>query len=140
MSSCKITIQQQITTMHNFFCFSDYGVKSLELLELRVPAHVPIGTRAELSCRWRLGPTDILYSVKWYKDGKEFFRHVPRDTESHRKFPLPGVDVEVKLNLFVKLKRFYLVSTQLIVIKHCTHIAKGTNQVYYLYRKRCLFF
>lgn len=73
---------------------TDYGVRSLELLELRVPAHVPLGTRAELSCRWRLGPTDVLYSVKWYKDGKEFFRHVPRDTEPHRKFPLPGVDVE----------------------------------------------
>ncbi|XP_004926572.1 uncharacterized protein LOC114246107 [Bombyx mandarina] len=72
----------------------DYGVTSLELLELRVPAHVPLGTRAELSCRWQLGPADILYSVKWYKDGKEFFRHVPRDQEPRRKFPLPGVDVE----------------------------------------------
>ncbi|XP_059049595.1 uncharacterized protein LOC131844674 [Achroia grisella] len=71
----------------------DCGVRSLELLELRVPAHVPLGTRAQLSCHWRLGPTDVLYSVKWYKDGKEFFRHVPRDIEPCRKFPLPGVDV-----------------------------------------------
>ncbi|XP_063626103.1 uncharacterized protein LOC134797686 [Cydia splendana] len=70
------------------------GVSSLELLELRVPAHVPLGTRPSLSCRWQLGPTDVLYSVKWYKDGKEFFRHVPKDTEPRRKFPLPGVDVE----------------------------------------------
>ncbi|PZC85130.1 hypothetical protein B5X24_HaOG202894 [Helicoverpa armigera] len=67
---------------------------SLELLELRVPAHVALGTRASLSCRWALGPADVLYSVKWYKDGKEFFRHVPRDHEPRRKFPLPGVDVE----------------------------------------------
>ncbi|XP_013187127.1 uncharacterized protein LOC106132307 [Amyelois transitella] len=74
--------------------FKDYGVASLQLLELRVPAHVPLGTRAQLSCQWKLGPTDILYSVKWYKDGKEFFRHVPRDLEPFRKFPLPGVDVE----------------------------------------------
>ncbi|CAG9785551.1 unnamed protein product [Diatraea saccharalis] len=72
----------------------DCGVASLELLELRVPAHVPLGTRAQLQCRWQLGPTDILYSVKWYKDGKEFFRHVPREVEPRRKFPLPGVDVE----------------------------------------------
>ncbi|KAL0831224.1 hypothetical protein ABMA28_002078 [Loxostege sticticalis] len=72
----------------------DYGAASLELLELRVPAHVPLGTRAHLSCRWQLGPTDVLYSVKWYKDGREFFRHVPREAEPRRKFPLPGVDVE----------------------------------------------
>ncbi|VVC97356.1 unnamed protein product, partial [Leptidea sinapis] len=71
-----------------------YAVRSLELLELRVPTHVPLGTRAALSCKWQLGPADILYSVKWYKDGKEFFRHVPRDIETRRKFMLPGVDVE----------------------------------------------
>lgn len=68
----------------------------MELLELRVPAHVALGTRAALACRWALGPADVLYSVKWYKDGKEFFRHVPRDHEPRRKFPLPGVDVEVQ--------------------------------------------
>ncbi|XP_049867906.1 uncharacterized protein LOC126368070 [Pectinophora gossypiella] len=67
---------------------------SLKLLELRVPSHVPLGTRAELSCSWQLGEHDVLYSVKWYKDGREFFRHVPRDLEPRRKFPLPGVDVE----------------------------------------------
>ncbi|XP_049867915.1 uncharacterized protein LOC126368075 [Pectinophora gossypiella] len=72
----------------------EYGVTSLELLELHVPAHVPLGTRAQLSCRWQLGEHDVLYSVKWYKDGREFFRHVPRDLEPRRKFPLPGVDVE----------------------------------------------
>ncbi|CAG4985700.1 unnamed protein product [Colias eurytheme] len=73
---------------------SKYTVRSLELLELRVPTHVPIGTRATLSCRWQLGPSDVLYSVKWYKDGKEFFRHVPGNSESRRKYALPGVDVE----------------------------------------------
>lgn len=82
---------------------SEYTVTSLELLELRVPAHVPLGTRPSMSCRWQLGPTDVLYSVKWYKDGKEFFRHVPRDYEPRRKFLLPGVDVEVGVNLLKPL-------------------------------------
>lgn len=81
---------------------SEYTVTSLELLELRVPAHVPLGTRPSMTCRWQLGPTDILYSVKWYKDGKEFFRHVPRDVEPRRKFLLPGVDVEVCSAKFIK--------------------------------------
>ncbi|XP_063531137.1 uncharacterized protein LOC134742091 [Cydia strobilella] len=67
---------------------------SLQLLELRVPAHVALGARTALACHWQLGPHDVLYSVKWYKDGKEFFRHVPRDPEPRRRFPLPGVHVE----------------------------------------------
>ncbi|KOB68837.1 Uncharacterized protein OBRU01_17728 [Operophtera brumata] len=80
---------------------SDHGVTPLELLDLHIPGHVPLGTRAALSCRWQLGPADVLYSVKWYKDGKEFFRHVPRDVEPRRKFPLPGVDVEMLLDLHI---------------------------------------
>ncbi|XP_061704000.1 uncharacterized protein LOC133515464 isoform X2 [Cydia pomonella] len=40
---------------------------SLQLLELRVPAHVARGARAALACHWQLGPHDVLYSVKWYK-------------------------------------------------------------------------
>lgn len=87
---------------------TEYGVRSLELLELRVPAHVPLGTRAQLSCRWALGPADVLYSVKWYKDGREFFRHVPRDLEPRRKFPLPGVDVEVMSLYHPYMSTFYL--------------------------------
>ncbi|KAJ8721608.1 hypothetical protein PYW07_002383 [Mythimna separata] len=83
-----------LLTVFALAIFFEYGVTSLELLELRVPAHVALGTRAALSCRWALGPADVLYSVKWYKDGKEFFRHVPRDHEPRRKFPLPGVEVE----------------------------------------------
>ncbi|CAG4972008.1 unnamed protein product [Parnassius apollo] len=68
---------------------------SLKLLDLRVPAYVLLGSQPALTCQWELGPNDMLYSIKWYKDGKEFFRHVPRDLEPHRKFPLPGVEVEV---------------------------------------------
>ncbi|XP_073949005.1 uncharacterized protein [Choristoneura fumiferana] len=69
------------------------SARALRLLELRVPAYVALGSRAQLACRWRLG-ADALYSVKWYKDGREFFRHVPRDAEPIRSFPLPGVHVE----------------------------------------------
>ncbi|XP_068632676.1 uncharacterized protein [Battus philenor] len=71
----------------------DY-MQSLRLIELRVPAHTNIGSEPELICRWDLGDLDVLYSVKWYKDGKEFFRHVPRDFVTHRKFYLPGVKVK----------------------------------------------
>ncbi|CAB3223780.1 unnamed protein product [Arctia plantaginis] len=77
------------TLMMTIECFV-----SLELKELHVPTHVVLGTNAQLSCHWKLSLTDTLYSVKWYKDGKEFYRHVPRDSEPKREFPLPGVDVK----------------------------------------------
>ncbi|KAI5639933.1 hypothetical protein NE865_07662 [Phthorimaea operculella] len=70
------------------------SIISLKLLELRVPSHVPVGAHALLTCTWELGARDVLYSVKWYKDGREFFRYVPRDLEPRRKFALPGVEVQ----------------------------------------------
>lgn len=81
------------------FCFSEFTA-CLSLLNIHVPTYVPLGTRAILSCRWQLGPKDVLYSVKWYKDGREFFRHVPKDLEPKRKFALPGVEVEVSQEMF----------------------------------------
>ncbi|XP_013142434.1 PREDICTED: uncharacterized protein LOC106106402 [Papilio polytes] len=66
---------------------------SLKLLELRVPSYIKLGSQPELTCHWELGPQDVLYSIKWYKDGQEFFRYVPRDPEPHRKYYLPGVEV-----------------------------------------------
>jgi hypothetical protein len=38
---------------------------------------------------------EALYSVKWYKDGNEFFRYVPRDMPPVQIFALPGVTVDV---------------------------------------------
>jgi hypothetical protein len=44
---------------------------------------------------------EILYSVKWYKDGNEFYRYVPRDMPPAQVFPLPGVTVDVRSLHFV---------------------------------------
>lgn len=49
---------------------------------------------AVLGCKFDLDG-ESLYSVKWYKDGFEFYRYVPRDMPPGQVFPLPGVDVEV---------------------------------------------
>lgn len=45
---------------------------------------------------------EALYSVKWYKDGNEFYRYVPRDMPPAQVFPLQGVLVDVSycFNLF----------------------------------------
>ncbi|XP_049834853.1 uncharacterized protein LOC126278662 isoform X2 [Schistocerca gregaria] len=66
----------------------------LRLLEVRVPVHAVRGQTARLECRFDL-EGESLYSVKWYKDGREFYRFVPRDTPPAQLFPLPGVAVEI---------------------------------------------
>merc|ERR1719192_805648 len=38
---------------------------------------------------------DRLYSVKWYRNGKEFYRHIPSDHPPTAVFRQPGLIVDV---------------------------------------------
>ncbi|KAF4521237.1 hypothetical protein B566_EDAN005449 [Ephemera danica] len=49
---------------------------------------------ARLECHYDL-EGEALYSVKWYKDGNEFYRYVPRDNPPAQIFTLPGVTVDL---------------------------------------------
>jgi len=37
---------------------------------------------------------DKLYSVKWYRNGQEFYRYIPTDTPDTTVFPYPGIYVD----------------------------------------------
>lgn len=52
------------------------------------------GASIRLSCVYRLDG-DQLYSIKWYKDGMEFFRYVPRDKPPAQFFPLDGLKIDL---------------------------------------------
>lgn len=72
------------------------GVKGLRLQKIVIPNHKFRGETAILECDYQLNggkadPDDditnfnyqneeveTLYSVKWYKDGEEFYRFVPK--------------------------------------------------------------
>lgn len=47
-----------------------------------------------LQCKYDLEGDD-LYTVKWYKGTKEFYRYIPKELPSTQVFPLPGIDVDV---------------------------------------------
>nr|CAD7463162.1 unnamed protein product [Timema tahoe] len=66
---------------------------SLRLVEVRIPVHAVRGQDPRLECHFDL-QGEALYSVKWYKDGNEFYRFVPRDMPPAQLFPLPGVAVD----------------------------------------------
>lgn len=81
-----------------FVIFITDGI-SLHLKELRIPTYVVRNQGARLECLFDLDG-EILYSVKWFKDGKEFYRYVPRDQPPDKVFPLPGVTVDVSTLTF----------------------------------------
>uniref|UniRef100_A0A1B6D8N3 Ig-like domain-containing protein n=1 Tax=Clastoptera arizonana TaxID=38151 RepID=A0A1B6D8N3_9HEMI len=70
------------------------GTLSLKLTEVRIEQHTVRGNATTLQCRFDL-QGESLYSVKWYKDGNEFFRYLPRDNPPAQVFPLPGVVVDI---------------------------------------------
>ncbi|XP_049790051.1 uncharacterized protein LOC126195466 [Schistocerca nitens] len=70
------------------------GTRGLQLVEVRIPMHTVLHQNARLECHYDL-EGESLYSVKWYKDGREFYRFVPRDTPPAQIFQLPGVVVDM---------------------------------------------
>lgn len=88
---------------------------ALRMLELVVPQHVVRGQNIKLECNFNLDG-ETLYSVKWYKDGNEFYRYVPQERPPVLVFQLPGVTANVRIILYWF---FSLVSC------HCTPLHRG---------------
>lgn len=66
----------------------------LRLLGLYVPVYAVSGGSARLHCRFMLGSAP-LYTVKWYKGNREFFRYVPSEKPSKKIFTQRGITVNV---------------------------------------------
>ena len=63
-----------------------------------VPMHVPRGDTAVLKCEFDL-LGEKLYSIKWYKGGREFFRYVPNEVPSKQQYDVQGVNVDVSTSV-----------------------------------------
>uniref|UniRef100_A0A6B0V5C7 Putative receptor mediating netrin-dependent axon guidance n=1 Tax=Ixodes ricinus TaxID=34613 RepID=A0A6B0V5C7_IXORI len=70
----------------------------LRMLGLDVPAYAVSGGSARLHCRFTLGDSP-LYSVKWYKENREFFRYVPSENPPKKFFALRGITVNVRASI-----------------------------------------
>jgi hypothetical protein len=64
------------------------------MLGITGPSSVNAGETLALTCRYDLG-RDAIYSMKWYKDGRELYRYVPADSSEFKYFTIPGVEVDV---------------------------------------------
>ena len=70
-------------------------IECVRLIKLTVPAHKFIGDEAVLTCNYDLEGEE-LYSVKWYKDGNEFYRYIPGERDQKvTVFSMPGIKVDV---------------------------------------------
>ncbi|XP_016964365.1 uncharacterized protein LOC108034102 isoform X1 [Drosophila biarmipes] len=85
---------------------------SLTMTEVKIPNHIMRLKSATLGCRYALDG-ESLYSVKWYKDGHEIYRYVPRDKPPGQAFPLPGVNIDLRnsSDTQILLRRVTLQST-----------------------------
>jgi len=72
----------------------------VELMGVHVPAQEMIKGDVLLKCLFELYPPAVLYCVKWYKDGSEFYRYLPGETPPSQAFSLPGITVNVSASVF----------------------------------------
>ncbi|XP_042228252.1 uncharacterized protein LOC121870485 [Homarus americanus] len=66
--------------------------RHLTLYGIEVPVYKFRGEDAQLECQYN-GGTDPLYSVKWYKDDREFYRYLFKKPKPKTTFTTPGVNV-----------------------------------------------
>ncbi|XP_037516268.1 synaptogenesis protein syg-2 [Rhipicephalus sanguineus] len=66
----------------------------LRLVRLDMPSAVIRGDPLWLNCSFDL-ESDELYSVKWYKNNREFFRYLPNENPPGQAYRLSGVHVDV---------------------------------------------
>uniref|UniRef100_A0A1I8NTG1 Ig-like domain-containing protein n=1 Tax=Stomoxys calcitrans TaxID=35570 RepID=A0A1I8NTG1_STOCA len=65
---------------------------ALYLTNLSVPRIIDASQKAKLFCSYGIG-NHTLNSVKWYKDGQEFFRYSPLTPPTRNWFPVKGVSI-----------------------------------------------
>ncbi|XP_030370384.1 uncharacterized protein LOC115621004 [Scaptodrosophila lebanonensis] len=69
------------------------SIEALHLSSLSVPRIIDVAQKAKLFCSYEMG-NRTLNSVKWYKDGQEFFRYSPLTPPTTNWFPVKGVTID----------------------------------------------
>lgn len=64
---------------------------------MNVPRAVERGEDANFICNYNLDADQTLYSVKWYKGRREFYRFTPNEIPPMKTFPIPGISVFVSI-------------------------------------------
>ena len=68
-----------------------------------MPRYLVVGESANLKCHYEL-EGEVLYSLKWWKDGRQFYQYIPLNTPKVVVFTVPGVTVNVSIEYFFNLE------------------------------------
>nr|XP_045591407.1 uncharacterized protein LOC123753464 [Procambarus clarkii] len=68
--------------------------QGLRVTEVEVPRVVLVGESAKLRCHFALRG-EALYSLKWWKNSRQFYQFIPKNTPRMAVFSAPGVNVNV---------------------------------------------
>ncbi|KAJ2949900.1 hypothetical protein O0L34_g11219 [Tuta absoluta] len=73
------------------------AAQSIRKVAVSAPSQAAVGKEAIFGCQYEIGDDDLLYSVKWYKDGREIYRYMPRNPPGFTllQFSAPGVNVDL---------------------------------------------
>ncbi|KAG1658392.1 hypothetical protein GQR58_023000 [Nymphon striatum] len=71
-----------------------FNVISIKLTQMYVPVVTTPSNDVKLICKFNLGQ-ETLYSIKWYKDGVEFYRYVPKARPKSIAFNNRGIQVDL---------------------------------------------
>lgn len=88
---------------------------SLKLTELKIEEHTLVGNSTQLECKYDL-QGEKLYTVKWYKDGKEFYRFLPGESPEVQVFEVSGVHVDVSLILIYHF--FFFLLWEILILNY----------------------
>ena len=72
------------------------GISGLLITKTVIPSHAIQGEDLVLECLYDL-QEDSLYSLKWYRNGQEFYRHIPTDQPKTVIFRQPGLIINVSM-------------------------------------------
>ena len=67
---------------------------SIRLKKVVIPPHALRGDDVTLQCLYDM-EGDKLYSIKWYRNGNEFYRYIPTDRPHTAIFDGNGIKVDV---------------------------------------------
>ncbi|XP_074033571.1 uncharacterized protein [Leptinotarsa decemlineata] len=70
------------------------GIIALKDVSVVIPPAVRIMDTVTLQCDYDL-EGEPLYTFKWYKGTKEFYRFIPKELPNTQVFPLPGINVDL---------------------------------------------
>lgn len=73
------------------------GCLGLKDVRIIIPSAVERGKGAKLRCLYDM-ESDPLYTVKWYKNDREFFRYTPQETPKYKQFPTQFLHVVEELS------------------------------------------